>query len=210
MKTLRIAQTCAKRRHAADGTSLRLSRDARRLHTERVRVERASRKFTVTKFMPVVLAAAMLSATGVTTESNRESLQGVWQTVEVTTTGPAARTRTIPEPRANLTIFTANYYSRVDVQTEGLRPIPANLSTASADELRAVWGPFVAEAGTYDISGNQLTIRPIASKNPAAMGPGVFATYSYRLDGNTLWVTQERTQNGPFANPTTVKVVRID
>ena len=42
MKTLRIAQTCAKRRHAADGTSLRLSRDARRLHTERVRVERAN------------------------------------------------------------------------------------------------------------------------------------------------------------------------
>ena len=59
--------------------------------------------------MPVVVAAAMLSATGVTTESNRESLQGVWQTVEVTTTGPAARTRTIPELRANLTIFTANH-----------------------------------------------------------------------------------------------------
>ena len=36
----------------------------------------------MTKFMPVVVAAAMLNTTGVTTESNRESPQGVRQTVE--------------------------------------------------------------------------------------------------------------------------------
>jgi hypothetical protein len=104
----------------------------------------------------------------------------------------------------------AGYYSRVDDQAEGPRPIPANVTTASGDELRAMWGPFVAEAGTHEISNDTLTMRPIASKNPRVMGPGVFTTYSYRLDGNTLWLTQERTQNGPFANPATVKVVRID
>ena len=35
-------------------------------------------------------------------------------------------------------------------------------------------------------------------------------TYSYKLDGNTMSVTQLRNQNGPFANPVTVKAVRIE
>ena len=43
-----------------------------------------------------------------------ESIQGVWQAVEVTMTGPAARTIAIPEPRPNLTIITARHYSRVE------------------------------------------------------------------------------------------------
>ena len=42
------------------------------------------------------------------------------------------------------------------------------------------------------------------------MGPGVFITYSYKLEGDTMWVTQERNQNGPFANPVTFKSVRVE
>ena len=77
--------------------------------------------------------------------------------------------------------------------------------------MRAVWGPFVAEAGTYEVtSGDLVTMRPIASKNPAVMGPGVFITYSYKLDGDTMWMTQRRNQNGPFANPFTFKMVRLE
>ena len=142
--------------------------------------------------------------------SKQKSLQGVWQAVEVTITGPGARTIAIPEPRPNLTIITPRHYSRVEVQAEGPRPIPADVTKASADELRAVWGPFVGEAGTYEVTGNLITMRPIAAKNPAVMGPGVFITYSYKLDGDTLWVTQQRNQNGPFANPVTVKVMRVE
>ena len=141
----------------------------------------------------------------------QESIQGVWQAVEVTMTGPGARTITIPEPRPNLTIITARHYSRVEDQSERPRSIPADLAKASADELRAVWGPFVGEAGTYEVTtDHRVTMRPIAAKNPAVMGPGVFITYSFRQEGDTMWVTQERNQNGPFANPVTVKVVRIE
>ena len=53
-------------------------------------------------------------------------------------------------------------------------------------------------------------MRPIVLKNPAVMGPGVFITYSLKRDGNTMWVTQQRNQTGPFANPFTIKVVRIE
>jgi len=158
----------------------------------------------------VVAGAAWLSGVGAAAQSKPGSLQGVWQTVELTTTGPGARTITIPEPRANLTIMTARHYSRVEVQAEKPRPILADVAKASADELRAAWGPFVAETGTYEVKGDQITMRPVASKNPAVMGPGVFITYSYKLEGNTLWITQLRNQTGPFANPFTAKIVRIE
>jgi hypothetical protein len=73
-----------------------------------------------------------------------------------------------------------------------------------------VWGSFVGEAGTYEVTdGNLITMRPIVAKNPAVMRPGSVITYSYKLDGDTMWVTQQRNQNGPFANPVTVKAVRV-
>src|SRR5262249_51137101 len=103
------------------------------------------------------------------------------------------------------------HYSRVEIQADAPRPILADATKASADELRAVWGPVVSEAGTYEVSRDGLiTMRPIVSKNPAVMGPGVFITYSYRLEGDTLSLTQQRNQNGPFGNPFTLKLTRVE
>ncbi len=159
----------------------------------------------------VLFGVALLTGAAVAGQSKRGSLEGVWQAVEVNLTGPGARTITIPEPRPNLTIVTAKHYSRVEVHSQGPRPIPADVANASADELRAVWGPFVGEAGTYEVTGeNVITMRPIAAKNPAAMVPGAFITYTFKRDGDTMWVTQQRNQNGPFANPATIKVVRVE
>jgi hypothetical protein len=143
-------------------------------------------------------------------QSPRGSILGVWRVVEATTTGPGARTIAFAD-RPNLTIITARHYSRVEVQADGPRPVLADVAKASADELRAAWGPFVSEAGTYEVTPDGLiTMRPIASKNPAVMGPGVFITYAYKLNGDTLSLTQQRNQNGPFANPFTLKLVRAE
>ena len=158
----------------------------------------------------VVLLGILLVATDVAAQTKRGPLEGVWQTVEVTVTGPAARTISIPEPRPNLMIIAGRHYSRVEVHAEGPRPMLPDPAKASADELRAVWGPFVGEAGTYEVAGNVMTMRPIAAKNPAAMVPQAFIEYSFKLDGNTIWVTQQRNQNGAFANPVTIKAVRIE
>ncbi len=134
----------------------------------------------------------------------------MWRVVEAAITGPGARTIAFAE-RPNLTIITARHYSRVEVQADGPRPLLADVAKASADDLRAVWGPFVGEAGTYEVTpGGLITMRPIAAKNPAVMGPGVFITYSYKLDGDTLSLTQQRNQSGPFANPFTLKLVRVE
>ena len=156
------------------------------------------------------LSAGLVTGQGVAAQSTRESIQGVWRIVEATISGPGARTIAFAD-RPNLTIITARHYSRVEVQADGPRPILADVAKASADELRAVWGPFVSEAGTYEVAaGSTITMRPIASKNPAVMGAGVFITYSYKLDSETLSLTQERNQNGPFANPFSLKLVRVE
>lgn len=156
------------------------------------------------------LGVGLLAGGDVAGQSRSGSIQGAWQAVEVTMPGPPPRTITIPEPRPNLTILTARHYSRVQIESEGPRQVLADVAKASADELRAAWGPFGGEAGTYEVTGNMITMRPIAAKNPAAMVPGAFSTWSYTLVGDTLWVTADRNQNGPIGNPVTVKCLRVE
>ena len=161
------------------------------------------------KLLVTVLIAGSLTSHG-TAQTTPRTIQGVWRIVEATITGPGARTVAF-SGQPNLTIITAKHYSRVEIQTDAARPILADVAKASADELRAAWGPVVSEAGTYEVTpGGLITMRPIASKNPAVMGTGVFITYSYKLDGDTLSLTQQRNQTGPFANPFSLKLVRVE
>ena len=164
----------------------------------------------VMRLLFAALSVGLATGQGMAAQSTRDSVQGVWRVVEAVITGPGARTIAFGE-RPNLTIITARHYSRVEVQADGPRPVLPDVARATADELRAVWGPFVSEAGTYEVtSGSLITMRPIASKNPAVMGPGVFITYSFKLDGDTLSLTQQRNQNGPFSSPFTFKLVCVE
>lgn len=143
-------------------------------------------------------------------QAHPSTIRGVWQAVEVTMTGPNARTITIREPRPNLTMISAAHYSHLEVQSQGPRHSPPDVAKATGDELRAAWGPFAGEAGVYEIGTNTITTRPIVAKNPTAMVPGAFTTYSIKLRGDTLWLTEQRTYSGPVANPATVKLVRVE
>ena len=78
----------------------------------------------------------------------------------------------------------------------------ADQATASADQLRAVWGPFVGEAGTFELSGNNtITMQATVAKNPAAMKPGAESVFTYRREGDLLILTQLRTPAGPSPTP---------
>jgi hypothetical protein len=162
------------------------------------------------RYLLLIIGAGLLTSDAIVGQSKSPSIEGAWQAVEVTIPGATPQIFTIPEPRPNLTVITAKYYSRVQVESKGPRPVMADATKATADQLRAAWGPFYAEAGPYEIAGNRITLRPVAAKNPAAMAAGAFTTWSFRLEGNTLWVTAERNQNGPIANPVTVKSVRVE
>jgi hypothetical protein len=154
------------------------------------------------------LGAALPALTiGVTRHAEAGSIRGAWRTVEVTVPGPNGVTHTSVQP--NLVIVTAKHYSRVEVHA-GARPILTDVATATADDLRAAWGPFVAEAGTYDVTGDVITMRPIVAKDPAATARATFRVFSYKVAGDTIWLTAERTEKGPVAERVKVKAVRVE
>jgi hypothetical protein len=146
---------------------------------------------------------AMLTAT-----DSRAEFQGVWRTVELVVPGPAPQTI---RPAATLAIFHGRHYSRVGVQAEGERPSLKDPAAASADELRAVWGPFAGEAGTFEVSGNNVvTMQALVAKNPVAMTNGATSVFTYQRKGDTLTLTQVRTPFGASVAPMTIKLVRVD
>jgi hypothetical protein len=149
-------------------------------------------------------------ASGVTLiAQSKTELQGAWQLIEVTRTGENAGTNTHPQP--GLIIFTEKFYSWIRVDSDQPRPeIPADSGKASRAEVVAAWGPFTANSGTYEISGQTLTIHPTIAKDPAVMRTGNAKMFTVVRDGNTLTLTQIRSFRGLIANPTTFKLTRVD
>jgi hypothetical protein len=155
----------------------------------------------------LIAALAVGMAGRPSAEAASATFQGVWRTLEVTVPGPAGRTF---RPEATLAIFHGRHYSRIEIHAEQPRPLLVDQATASADQLRAVWGPFVGEAGTFELAGNQITMHATVAKNPAVMAPGASSVYSFRREGDQLTLTQMRTPAGPAADPITVKLTRIE
>jgi hypothetical protein len=168
-----------------------------------------TRHFTIAISFGALIAAIAVGMTGrPSAEEANTTFQGVWRTLEVTVPGPAARTF---RPEATLAIFHGRHYSRIEVHAEQPRPLLGDQATASADQLRAVWGPFVGEAGTFELTGKDvITMHATVAKNPALMAPDASSAYTYRREGDLLTLTQVRTPTGPTSNPVTVKLTRIE
>lgn len=154
-----------------------------------------------------VLFAAMILCVG--TFAQTPKIEGVWRAVEVNITGPNAETNTSPQP--SLYIFTKKHYSIIYVSAKAPRTVLADLSKATADELRTVFvDSFVANAGTYEFKNGKLTTTPLVAKNPSFMEAGAFITSNVKMDGKNLVLTGESNRQGPITNPVTVKLVRVE
>lgn len=150
--------------------------------------------------------SVLLGPTGLAGQATAEGLEGAWRVVEIATAGPGGRTLASPQP--GLLLFTGGYYSYTLVTGEEPRPaVPPGF--ANATELLAVWGPFTANAGTFEVSGDTMTRRPMVAKSPDAMAAGAFNEYTFRLSADTLWVTTVGTEAGPSRSPSTVRYVRL-
>ena len=134
---------------------------------------------------------------------------GVWHVSELTFIGENERTVTKPQP--GIVIFTPHYYSRNLVTSDAPRPELPPPDKLTDKQIAAAFRPFTANAGTYEIRGNELTTKRIAAKNPAEMRAGNFLTFTFRLEGrDTLWLTSKTDENGPLVNPTAVKLTRLE
>ena len=155
-------------------------------------------------------AAILIAGTALrlTAAAPRAAFEGVWRTMEVVVSSPMPQTF---RPDTTLAVFHGRHYSRVEVHAEGSRPVLKDPAAASADELRTVWGPFVGEAGTFELSGNNVvTMQATVAKDPAAMTTGATSVYTYQRNGDTLTLTQVRTHSGPSPAPVTIKLVRME
>ena len=159
-------------------------------------------------FNSILAVTAAGGLSGAALASRAPSIEGVWQAVEITTTGPEVQTISPLQP--NLSIITAKHYSHIEIHSNAPRPVLADAAKASADELRQAWGPFAAEAGSYELSEGSFVTHPVVSKNPAAMERGSFTAYVFRVAGDTLWLTPQRDARGAVPNPPTIKLRRIE
>jgi hypothetical protein len=127
-------------------------------------------------------------------------LEGAWIRVESIAPSGTAQ----PSPPGVRT-FVGGHYSWV--QAPANRPLPDSTSTAA--QLRAIWGTVTASSGRYEVVGQTVTQRPIATLGPGGMASGFFQTFAYRMAGDTMWITQIATANGPLTNQGTGKYVRV-
>jgi len=108
-----------------------------------------------------------------------------------------------------LYFFTPTHYSMMAAVKD--RADIVDTSKATADELRAMWGPMLANTGTYDTSGDLMTIHPIAAKFPVVMKPGGNEIYRFHIEGNTMTLQQVRNARGVEVQSGVVrKFVRVE
>jgi hypothetical protein len=169
----------------------------------------------VTKKLFVVVGV-LAAINAMVLAQTKPSLQGVWRAVEVTVTNPNPPPNARPKGthtnlQPNLLIFTAKHYSVIaDTAVEPRPTTPVKEEgKPTVEELQARWGPFTANAGTYEVSGDTLTTHPVVAKNPALQGKGVLHA-TIKLEGDNLWVTVLEGATGKIENPTTVKHVRVE
>ena len=161
----------------------------------------------------VLVAAVLIGIVEIVGHAQRgnsnSGVIGVWRVSEITFIGPDTRTVTKPEP--GIVIVTPHYYSRNLVISDAPRPELPPPDKRTDKQIADAFGPFIANAGTYEIRGNEFTTRRIAAKNPAEMRAGNFLTFTFRLEGrDTLWLTSKTDEHGPLTNPTAVKLTRLE
>ena len=124
------------------------------------------------------LCALLLTSSIAPAQQKPTSLTGAWEVTKIQMTGPNARTVTDPQP--GLYLFTDKYFSIMMAMGDHPRPIHPTLPEvpkATAQEILAVYGPYVANTGTYEINGRTLIMHPIVSKNPELMGGSILEPY---------------------------------
>ena len=152
------------------------------------------------------LAIVIGAAGWVNAQSKPSPVEGAWTLQQITFAKPPADP---PNKPTGLMLFVGNHYSNQFV-ADSSRP---NFSQdgpakATADQLRAIWGPLTSNGGTFTVFGNTIRFVATVAKNPAVMTAGNWFENTFTLNGDTLVLTQTRNNAGPVANPATARLTR--
>ena len=141
----------------------------------------------MTRVLKAVLMVVMFSVMLAAQSSSRGPLEGAWKVAEIVVTGADASNT--PNPQPGLFIFTRTHYSLMWVPGNQPRTLFKAEDPTNAEKTVA-FDSFVGNTGTYEASGTALTIRPMVARFPNCMG-GAFMKYQFRVEGNTLSLTQK-------------------
>lgn len=142
-------------------------------------------KRTVTVLFVAIVLATTVMAQG----AARGPLEGVWKVAEEVVTGANASSTT--SPQASLFIFTRTHYSMLRVASAQPRVLFKAVDPTIEEKI-AAYDTFVANSGTYEVTGTTVTTRPMVAKSPNFMAGGS-DKYQFRVDGKTLWLTSKST-----------------
>ena len=153
-----------------------------------------------------VVVAIIGMAAGVNAQSKPSPLEGAWILQDVTFAKPPA---IAPNKPTGLMLFVGNHYSNQFVSASS-RPAfgEGGAGKATADQLRAIWGPLTSNGGTFTVSGNTIRFVATVAKNPNVMAAGSWGESTFTLNGDTLVLTSVRDNTGPSANPQTTRLTR--
>jgi hypothetical protein len=149
--------------------------------------------------LAILSVAAIMVGAGLTAraqETKARPLEGAWRVVDGS-----------GQPGPGVYIFVKQHYSMMVVGAD--RP-DVDAAQATADELRAMWGPMAANAGVYEVEGDLVTIRPIVAKIPVVMKAGAYEVYAFSIQGNMLSLTQRRNVRGPVEGRAPTRLVRVE
>jgi hypothetical protein len=143
----------------------------------------------MTRFLKAALMVVMFPVMLGAQSGARGPLEGAWKVAEIVVTGAGASNT--PNPQPGLFIFTRTHYSLMWAPGNQPRPLFKAEEPTNAEKTVA-FDSFVGNTGTYEASGTTLTIRPMVARFPNCMG-GAFMRYQFRVEGNTLTLTQKST-----------------
>ena len=119
--------------------------------------------------------------------SAQTALTGVWRVQDVSVDGERLQS-TATEP--GLIFFGNEYYSATYVNATRTRePQDMPRPGFSYEQIIALYEPFSASAGTYEMEGPTLTVRPIVAAVGARFVSEEEITSEYQLDGDRLVLT---------------------
>ena len=141
----------------------------------------------MTRTLKALLALTAFSTMLLAQTAGKKSIEGAWKVTEIVVTGAGASNVASPQP--GLFIFTRGHYSMMMVQGSQPRAL-FKAEEPTNEEKIAAFDSFMANTGTYEVSGSTITTRPIVARYPNFMAGG-FDKYQFRIEGNTLWLTEK-------------------
>jgi len=131
-------------------------------------------------------------------------IKGVWRVAEETNVW-----RTIRNPNPGYIIFTDGYFAIVREAQDITRPTVTDFDKATPEQLLAMWGPFVAQLGTYELDGDVLTMTRLVAKDKGK--DSTKEVQRIRVDGNTMIAWPMADSAGwPLAKPIGLRLVRAE